>query len=154
MQAHAAINTRTLTNKCHTNTHITRSGTRTHAFYSSALIARELPAVGDLWGNRTPPVPLSSPHEPKETLRPTGATSIYSLIPELNCSLSSVFSSTIYPTSLLFLPIAPSARLISKHQIPCNYFKSHQGLFFLFWRESNLHIVPGVLLVVMQPDEF
>lgn len=80
MQAHVAINTHTHTLKCHTNTHITLSGTRTHTFYGSALKARELPAVGDLWENRIPPVPLSSPLAPRERLCPTGATSIYSLI--------------------------------------------------------------------------
>lgn len=70
-------------NKCHPNVHITLPATRTHTFYSSVLPARELPAVGDLWENRTPPVPLSSPHAPREGLCPTGATSIYSLIPGL-----------------------------------------------------------------------
>lgn len=58
----------------------TVSGTRTHTFYGSMHIARELPAVGDLSENRTPPVPLSSPYEPRANLRPTGATSFYSLL--------------------------------------------------------------------------
>lgn len=110
-------------NKCHPNVHITLPATRTHTFYSSALPARELPAVGDLWENRTPPVPLSSPHSPREGLCPTGATSIYSLIPGLIEACLLLFFCCFPPPSLLFLPIAPPLCLISKHQILCNYLK-------------------------------
>ena len=132
MQAHVAINTHahTHTNKCHTNTHITLWGTHTHAFYGSTLIARELPAVGDLWENRTPPVPLSSPHEPRETLRPTGATSIYSLIPSLiaACPLFSI--GQFIPVFVVPSQIAPSVRLISKAPDSAQLFWITSRLFF------------------------
>lgn len=87
--------TRSQTNVTQTRIY-TLPGPRTHTLYGSVLIARDLPAVRDLWENRTPPVPLSSPHKPREALRPTGATSFYSL-PMLNGSLSTIFSLTIYP---------------------------------------------------------
>lgn len=69
MQTHVAINTHALTNTCHTNMHsLSATHTHTDTFYCSLLIARELPAVRDLRENTTPPVPLSFPHNQRETL--------------------------------------------------------------------------------------
>lgn len=67
-----------------TQTRISQSQGHAHIHSVAACIQPESCQLsGDLWENRTPPVPLSSAHEPREALRPTGATSIFSLIPSL-----------------------------------------------------------------------
>lgn len=125
-------------NKCHPNVHITLPATRTHTFYSSVLPARELPAVGDLWENRTPPVPLSSPHAPREGLCPTGATSIYSLIPGLIGACLLFF--LLFPPSVFVVPSHRSSFVFDLEapdsvQLPQRL--SHQKAFciwYLKWR--------------------
>lgn len=141
-QAHVPINTRALAKKMsHKHASTKPRDTHTHIFCGSVLVARELPAVGDLWENRTPPVPLSSPHKPRETLRPTAATSFYPLILRLMAACPAIFYSTVYPRLCCSFPSLLRVLVISKHQIPRHYFRSHQGFFFCFyWWES--HLIP------------
>lgn len=131
----------------HKRTHtVSGTHTHTHTFCGSMRIARELPAVRDLWGNRTPPVPLSSPREPRETLSPTGASASYSLIPRLMAacplfSLPQFIPVFVVPPHLSFCAFwSQSTRF---HAIILHHIKA---------RPTGANVIPAAL-AAMRPAE-
>lgn len=75
----------------------THSQRHAHSVYGNVLIARELPAVWDLWENRAPPVPLIFPSQAKRDSLSNWSHLLLLPHPTLNGSLSAIFSSSVYP---------------------------------------------------------
>lgn len=144
-QPHVAINTHECTNKCQTNMYITHSGTRTHAFWGSVHAAErcQLPEIFERTEHHLSS--LSSPHAPTPSFRPTGATSVYSLIQTLIavCLLIFCLIGFFFLLHLFFpFPKLFSLHLISTCKILCNYLKSR------FLRAIELRLVPGITAVM------
>lgn len=126
MQTHVAINTSKHTYKQMSDKHAYSTPSRNmhaytvvqHAYGSAASCQRSLREQ-----NTTCPLIFTTRAESPSNW---SCLHLLSLIQGLiaACLLFSIWWS---PPSLLFLPKVPSLCLISTHQIPCNYFKSHQG---------------------------
>ena len=133
MQTHVAVNTQTLTNKCHTNPH-TVSWTRTHAFFCSTLIARALPAVRDLKREHKTTCLLIFPSQAKRDWLSNWSLLLCISHPMLNGSLSAIFSLTVYPCLCCSL-LSPFLHVWSQSTRFC-------GVIFC-WGQSNLKVPVG-----------
>lgn len=124
MQAHVAINTQTHKQMSQKHAFHTLRDMHTYILWQHAWSTRVASCQRSL-GEENATCPLIFPTRAKSDSPPTGATSIFSLIPSLiaACLLFSIqqcITDFVVPSQL-----SVCAYDLSKRQFLCNYFKSH-----------------------------
>lgn len=128
-QTHVAINTYTLTNKCHTNMHThTLGDTHMLILWQHAYSKRVASCLRSVREQNTT-CPLIYPSRAKRASLSNWSHLLLVSHPVLNGSLSAIFFFTIYPCLCCsFLSLLPHVWSQST-RFSCSYFKSLQGLF-------------------------